>query len=87
MIPIGTRPKGDHHVALNRICDWPGFAPGRVRRRGRIEWYKATDDHCRLTAGRCDWSCLPGLQVYGRERWRAAIHLVGNRGVAAGTGT
>ena len=37
MIPIGTRPQGEHHVALNRICDWPGFAHGRVRGRG---WWK-----------------------------------------------
>ena len=36
MIPIGKPLQGDHHVALNRICDVPGSAHGRVR--GRRRW-------------------------------------------------
>src|SRR5271166_3254192 len=35
MILIGKPPQGDHHVALNRIVERDGFAPGGVRRRGR----------------------------------------------------
>ena len=37
----------------------PGFSPGRLRRR-RTGWSRATDDHPRLTSGRCDRIVYPG---------------------------